>query len=52
MINGIKCCRKVKETKAGDLFVADGANDGVVEGEKDGFSRTEHGVGRLERVEK
>ena len=52
VVDGIKCCRKVEETKAGNLSVADGTNDGVMDGEKDGFSRMEHGVGGLVRVGK
>lgn len=52
VVNGVKCCREVEETKAGNLSVADGADDGVVDGEKDGFSRMEHGVGGLVRVRK
>ena len=50
VVDGIECCGKIKKTKAGNLFVADGTDDGVVDGKKDGFSRVEHGVGRLERV--
>ena len=52
VIDGVKSCIEVEETKAGNLSVADGADDGIVDGEKDGFSRVEHGVGRLERVGK
>ena len=52
MVDGVKCCGKIEETKASDLFIADGADDGVMDGEKDGFSRVEHSVGRLERVGK
>ena len=52
VVDGVKCCREVEETKAGNLSVADGADDGVVDGEKDGFSRVKHGVGGLERVGK
>jgi len=50
VVNGVECCREVEETQTGDLSVADGADDGVVDGQKDGFSRMEHGVGGLERV--
>ena len=52
VVDGVKCCREVEETKAGNLFVADGTDDGVMDGEKDGFSTVERGVGRLERVGK
>ena len=52
MVDGVECCREVEETKAGNLFVADGTDDRVVDGEKNGFSRVEHCVGRLKRVGK
>ena len=52
VVDSVKCCGKIKETTASDLFIADGADDGVMDGEKDGFGRVEHIVGRLERVGK
>ena len=50
VVNGVECCRKIKETETSDLFVTDGTDDGIMDGEKNGFSRVEHGVGRLEGV--
>ena len=52
VVDGVECCRKIKETETSDLFVTDGTDDGIMDGEKNGFSGVERGVGGLERVGK